>query len=265
MDSADKARTEIMKRAGVSDIRRIRIVEIELSDMDDVASYTTRYDREMGDELKDRPIDIAILNAGIMAPLERELSKQGIELQLATNVLGHFKLLATIFDRIRKAEHGRIVFTASQFHLLSQGKIDFDDLNRDKSYWKWVVYGETKLGVLLIVERLNRLLKQRNINNVLCCAAHPGYAATKIHVHTVTGYFNNYFAQGADKSAKSLVVAALDPNAKGGDYCGPAYFLYGDPAWGSEKLGVVRDEAFQDKFWQVCEDLTKAHLEEAIQ
>jgi len=264
VDKADDARKLIMERANIDDLSRIRIVELELSDMDDVESFLTRYDREMGEELKSRPIDMLILNAGIMAPPNRELSKQGFESQLATNVLGHFKLLYKLFDKVKQAPHGRIVFTGSQIHFVANGKIDFDDLNRDKAYWKWLVYGETKFGFLLVAQRVSRLLKDINVTNVTCVAAHPGYAATKIHVHTVVGYFNNYFAQSADISAKSIVLAATDPNAPPGGYCGPKHFLYGDPAWGAKRSSTMDDVEMQDRFWNVCESLTKVQLESKI-
>ena len=199
-----------------------------------------------------------------MAPHEREVSKQGIESQLAINVLGHFKLVERIIDRIHKAPHGRIVFIASQIHLWSLGHIDFDDLNREKSYWKWIVYAQSKLGVLLVAHRLNRLLVQRGIDNVLVVAAHPGYAATKIHTHAVVGAYNNYFSQSPDRCAKSYVMAAVDPNAERDGYCGPKYFLYGDPAWHSPKLPAADDVEMQDRFWHACEQMSNTKLEEKV-
>jgi len=263
MEKASAARKEIMKRAGVEDVQRLRIVELDLSDLDDVGKFTTRYEREMG-ELSSRPIDMTILNAGIMAPKERQVSKQGFESQLAVNVLGHFRLLAELMGRIKRAEHGRIVFVASQIHLWSLGRIDFDDLNREKSYWKWIAYAESKLGTLLVMERLNRLLVERGIENVLAVAAHPGYAATNIHTHAVVGRFNNLVSQSADKCAKSIVAAAVDPEAQRNGYCGPAYFLYGDPSWGAQRLGAAHNEAMQDRFWAACEDMTHAGLADKI-
>jgi NAD(P)-dependent dehydrogenase (short-subunit alcohol dehydrogenase family) len=263
MNRAEDARRLIMERANLKDLLRIRVVELELSDLDDVANFPTRYDHAMG-ELKDRPIDMLILNAGIMAPLTRTLSKQGFELQLAVNVLGHFKLVSLLIDRVRRAQHGRIVFVGSALHFLSRGKIDFDDLNRDNAYWKWVVYAETKLGTLQLAQRLNRLLEENMITNVLVVSCHPGYAATKIHIHTMAGFFNNLVAQSADRCAKSFVVAAVDPNAKRGDYCGPRFFLYGDPAWGARRLPAVFDQQMQDHFWETVERMTKERLESKI-
>lgn len=192
------------------------------------------------------------------------MSRQGFESQLAINVLGHFKLIAKLINRMRNAQRGRIVFVSSGLHVLSQGKIDFDDLNREKSYWGWFVYGETKFGTLLLRERLNRLLEQRGISNVIVVAAHPGVSDTKIFSHSLARWFTNIAAQAPDKSAKSFVVAAVDPKAQRNGYCGPRYVLYGDPAWGQLELPAVHDKDLQDRFWNVCEEMTKAGLESKI-
>jgi len=202
-----------------------------------------------------------------MALPESELSKQGIEAQMATNVMGHFLLLSLLFDRIQRAPQARVVLVGSQFFRIANGKIDFDDFNRVKTYRPWQVYGETKLGTLLILARLNRLLERKGRTNVMVVSGHPGYSNTGIHRFTFAKYFSPLFAQSASESAKSIVFAATDPGAQRNGYAGPSYLmqLYGPPRWSDKPpCKEMFDEAFQDRFWQKCEELTQAGLEDKL-
>jgi len=271
MDKARKAKTEITYKSELATVdaeNLLRPVRIDLSDLDDVRSFPERLKEEMPDldGVNKRPFDIVVLNAGVMAISERQLSKQGIEMQMASNTIGHFCLLSCLWaDRIKPAVHCRLVFVGSEMHKLANG-INFDDFNRDKSYWKWFVYAETKLGMLLLMFKLNRLLEEKGINNVIAVAGHPGYADTKIHRHTIAKFFNPYFSQSAETSAKPFVMAATDPNAQRNGYCGPAglFELYGEPEWNRALSKDVKDPQLQDRFWEKCEELTHAELSEKL-
>ena len=89
--------------------------------------------------------EIAVLvnNAGVMAtPLRR--TRDGFELQIGTNHLGHFALTGLLLDRISD----RVVTVSSGGHRL--GRIDLDDLNwEQRRYQRWLAYGQAKLANLL--------------------------------------------------------------------------------------------------------------------
>ena len=53
------------------------------------------------------PIDMLILNAGVMALPKRELTEDGFERQLGTNFLGHFALTARLWPLVK--DGGRVV------------------------------------------------------------------------------------------------------------------------------------------------------------
>ena len=63
----------------------------------------------------DTPVDMLILNAGIMA-LQEQRVVNGLEMQLAVNHLGHFLLANRLRDQVAAAKAGRVVVVSSGAH-----------------------------------------------------------------------------------------------------------------------------------------------------
>lgn len=64
VEKGEKAREQVIKRAGV-DGSQIFLVQLDLADLDNIGSFRSRYDPVVGT----KPIDMLILNAGIMGTL----------------------------------------------------------------------------------------------------------------------------------------------------------------------------------------------------
>ena len=92
-------------------------VEVFACDLGDLASVKA-FAKRWGD----RPVDVLMLNAGVMAIPERSLTKDGFERHYAVNHLGHFALTALLWPSVRKAaEKGegggaRVVVVSSDGH-----------------------------------------------------------------------------------------------------------------------------------------------------
>jgi NAD(P)-dependent dehydrogenase (short-subunit alcohol dehydrogenase family) len=166
--------------------------------------------------------DIAVLvnNAGVMATPQRR-TKDGFELQIGTNHLGHFALTGLLLGRIAD----RVVTMSSGAHRM--GRIDLDDLNWDRRrYQRWGAYGQSKLANLLFTYEFQRQLTATGSSRQ-ALAAHPGYAATNLQSHTdsiqdaVMGITNRLFAQSADMGALPALYAATVPSIPGGSFVGP--------------------------------------------
>ncbi|KFK28923.1 hypothetical protein AALP_AA7G065700 [Arabis alpina] len=93
---------------------KVDVMELDLSSMDSVRKFASEYKSAR------LPLNLLINNAGIMG-CPFMLSKDNIELQFATNHLGHFLLTKLLLDtmkntsRERKRE-GRIVNVSSEAH-----------------------------------------------------------------------------------------------------------------------------------------------------
>jgi NAD(P)-dependent dehydrogenase (short-subunit alcohol dehydrogenase family) len=148
-------------------------------------------------------LDLLIANAGIMAVPTRTLSPEGIELQFATNHIGHFLFVNLVLEKLRAAakaskEPGstRVVMLSSNGHRFSpvrfhdynfEGKpIPLEEAPNEKAmvdrgigapvfdeqfYHKFVSYGQSKTANILFTLYLRTKLAHDGIQAI---AVHPG-------------------------------------------------------------------------------------------
>ena len=128
-----------------------------------------------------RPLDLLILNAGIMAaPLAR--SAEGIESQLATNFIGHAALTSRLVPALLAAAAPRVVSLSSSAHQMSP--VVFSDINFDsRAYDPWEAYGQSKTANSLLAVTVWNALGARGVT---AHAVHPGGVFTGLMKH-VTG------------------------------------------------------------------------------
>jgi NAD(P)-dependent dehydrogenase (short-subunit alcohol dehydrogenase family) len=200
----------------------LAVASVDLANLSSVrafaAAFLAAHDR----------LDMLINNAGVMA-IPRRVTADGFEMQLGTNHLGHFALTGLLLPLLLKNPEARIVTVSSGAHVL--GRINFDDLQSERTYSPWRAYGQSKLANLLFAYELQRRLAAAG-SRVLSMAAHPGYAATNLQAvgpqmdgskfrERMMAAANRVFAQEAAMGALPTVFAATSPDVAGGDYIGP--------------------------------------------
>jgi NAD(P)-dependent dehydrogenase (short-subunit alcohol dehydrogenase family) len=243
--------------------RRVPSASAELMrlDLSDLASV-----RAFADQYGARRLDILVNNAGVMA-LPYAQTKDGFELQIGTNHLGHFALTGLLLPRLVATPGARVVTVASIAHRAASG-FAVDDLNwQRRPYNKAQAYACSKLANLLFSLELDRRLHAGN-QTLIAVAAHPGYSATNIGLNTADGernaleklairIGNALFAQSAARGALPSLRAAGDPAVQGGEYYGPRglFQFAGAPV----KVGYhprAGDQVLARKLWQLSEQLT---------
>jgi NAD(P)-dependent dehydrogenase (short-subunit alcohol dehydrogenase family) len=236
----------------------IDVVSLDLADLSDArraaAEVAWTYDR----------IDILINNAGIMLTPE-STTKDGFELQIGTNHLGHFAWTAALWPLL-DASDARVVTVSSVAHTTA-GSIDLDSLTpagSSRPYKSFQSYGESKLANLMFALELDRRAKASG-SGVVSVAAHPGFASTNltktgpsvgglslrsIGMHRIT----QVVAQPASHGAWPLLMAATDPSLSGGEYVGPRGLrgMRGRPTIVG-MTRVARDEELADDLWAASE------------
>jgi NAD(P)-dependent dehydrogenase (short-subunit alcohol dehydrogenase family) len=147
------------------------------------------------------------------------------------------------------------------------GKIDFEDLQRERSYQRWAAYGQSKLANLLFALELDRRLKAVSAD-VLSVAAHPGYSATNLQFAATPSrierlgsvVLNRVYAQSAERGALPTLYAATADIA-GGSFIGPDGFqeMRGEPNV-VRPTRAARDPETARRLWDVSEQLTGVHF-----
>jgi retinol dehydrogenase 12 len=172
-------------------------------------------------------IDVLINNAGAMFA-KREGTFDGLEMTFAVNHMAYFVVTMGLLDRLKATPGARIVSTASDAH--KAGRLDFSDLQAQKSYSGFRVYGTSKLCNILFTRELARRLQGSGVTAV---CLHPGFVATRfgdnndsLLLGTLFGLIKQIAAISPEKGARTIVHLATsrDVEGKGGTYwhkCAP--------------------------------------------
>ncbi len=211
----------------------------------------------------DRPLDVLINNAGVMALPKRELTEDGFERQFGTNHLGHFALTGLLLPRLLETAAPRVVTVSSLAHR--NGKIAFDDLQGEKNYVPWDAYNQSKLANLLFARELDRRAQMAG-GRLRSIPVHPGISRTSIIENgpganglkmIVLKFVGGFIMQDDSMGALPTLYAATAPEAKGGEYIGPDGFkgFKGYPTVEQPRPQAL-DEAVGKRLWAVSEELT---------
>lgn len=208
------------------------------------------------------PVDVLVNNAGVMA-LPRQTTVDGFERQFATNHLGHFALTGLLLAALRA--DARVVAVSSG--VAQVGRIDFDDLQGERRYWRWGAYAQSKLANLLFAFELDRRAAAAG-RALVSAAAHPGFAATNLQAASsrqdqhdwraeAAAFSARLFGQSAAAGALPLLYAASAPDVHGGDYYGPGgpWGMWGPPTIVTPPRHAL-DTEVAARLWTVSERLT---------
>jgi len=230
------------------------VVELDVASLQSILSFSKAF------AATGKPLDILINNAGVMALPTCELTVDGFERQFGTNHLGHFALTGLLIPQLLSAPEPRVVTVSSLAHR--NGKIDFANLQSEKSYVPWDAYNASKLANLLFALELARKAVGGKLVSI---PVHPGVSTTSIFQYS-TGFDPKKLAvkllgpilfQNDENGALPTLYAATSPTAKSGEYIGPSGpgNLKGSPAIEQPKPQAL-DTAVAERLWHLSEQLT---------
>ncbi|MCK4442932.1 MAG: SDR family oxidoreductase, partial [Thermoplasmata archaeon] len=200
-ERGEAAQRDIVNQSGNESVE---LMLADLSSMGDV--------RELAEEFRKKHdrLDVLINNATLW-PTKKMMTKEGLEMQFATNHLSHFLLTNLLLDMIKDSAPARIINVSSGLHR--RAKIDFDNLQAEKSYRHMGVYGRTKLANVYFTKELARRL---NGTDVTVNAFTPGLASTNLgrYMNGFSQWFMRTFSKSAESGAETGVYLATSPEVE---------------------------------------------------
>jgi NAD(P)-dependent dehydrogenase (short-subunit alcohol dehydrogenase family) len=248
-DAGDRTAADITATTGNA---RVHVDRLDLADLASVAAFADGWNG---------PLGVLVNNAGVMALPELQLTADGVELQFATNHLGHFALALGLHDALAAAGDAHIVSLSSRGHLRSA--VDFGDLNfSSRPYDPWLAYGQSKTAnVLFAVEATRRWAG----DGITANAVHPGaILETNLARHMDPETLQARVGSGAfrfktrEQGAATSALVATSPQLEG---VGGRYFEDCDeagvvdaPTTRSDVTGVAAyalDAANAERLWEL--------------
>ncbi|XP_002032781.2 retinol dehydrogenase 12 [Drosophila sechellia] len=209
MNRCEKARQDIIRE---TNNQNIFSRELDLSSMESIRKFAAGFKKEQD------KLHVLINNAGVMH-CPKTLTKDGFEMQLGVNHMGHFLLTHLLLDVLKKTAPSRIVNVSSLAH--THGSINTADLNSEKSYSRIGAYSQSKLANVLFTRELAKRLEGTGVTTN---SLHPGAVDTELQRNWK--FLENPFAQLLVKpllwvlfktprnGAQTTLYAALDPALK---------------------------------------------------
>lgn len=243
---------------------RPQVVRLDLADQGTVTSFVSAWSG---------PLHLLVNNSGVVTGgLER--TREGWELQFATNHLGHLALAIGLHRALAlgasERNGARIVAVSSTAHMRSG--IDFDDLHFERrSYDPQIAYAQSKTAnSLFAVEATRRWASDGIVAN----AVNPGGVATGLQRNFTAQQKQSLDAAEAagvftyktvQQGAATTMVAAVAPQFahSGGHYLDDsqeAYTVPNDADLAQHPHGVKQwalDPAVAERLWVVSTDLLR--------
>lgn len=230
----------------------VGILPLDLGSLESIAQAAARVDERL---------DGVIGNAGVKAADPDARTRDGLDLMVGTNALGHFALVAQLAPML--APDARVVAVGSIAHRFAD--IDPMTLSQPWTGASLRQYGRSKAALMALAFELARRWRGSG-RSALC--AHPGYAVDPLTpardglapvppaVRALASP-TRVLVQGKDAGAAPIVHAATAADATGGDYWGPGGLLEFRGAPKRVAAGEqVRSAEIGAELWSVAEELT---------
>lgn len=261
----EEAKNEIIEKTGNTNIFNR---ELDLASMESIRNFATKYEpssilRQCRSDLitnsfgfrfiqEEKRLDILINNAGVMA-IPKCLTKDGFEMQIGVNHMGHFLLTNLLLDMLKASSPSRIINLSSIAH--QWGSMNKDDLNSEKSYSKYKAYFQSKLANILFTKALAKRLEG---TAVTVNAVHPGVVKTELGRYLVQSYiqkvinpFVYFFFKTPTSGAQTTLAVALDPELEKvtGKYFSDCKI--------KKEVAAGRDDDLAEWLWKTSDEWTK--------
>jgi NAD(P)-dependent dehydrogenase (short-subunit alcohol dehydrogenase family) len=240
MDAGERVAADITATTG----NAVRLAPLDLADRASVAAFVRAWEG---------PLHVLVNNAGVMAIPELQRTPEGLELQFATNHLGHFALALGLHDALAAAGAARIVAVSSSAHLA--WPVVFEDIQFERRpYDGRAAYGQSKsANVLFAVAGASRWAADGITANALT----PGAIPTNLQRYTGAMQTPPDRRKTPEEGAATSTLLAVSPLVEGigGRYFEDCNEARPVPTGSDFRLGGVAEHALDPvlagRLWDV--------------
>jgi NAD(P)-dependent dehydrogenase (short-subunit alcohol dehydrogenase family) len=199
----------------------IEVMALDLADLSSVRAFAAAF------LAKHTALHGLVNNAGVMNTPQGK-TKDGFEMQLGTNHLGHYLLTELLLDVLKASAPARIVVLSSCYHDVAMGKeghIDFDDLQFERRpYDGWTSYAQSKLANVLHAKQLSVRLEG---TGVVAASVHPGWVRTNLIKNSMPPFVQDFLLRPVLSlmgmiepwaGAQTTLFALLSPTTEAGAF-----------------------------------------------
>ena len=202
---------------------------------------------------KNISLDILLNNAGLIN-FKRKETIDGFEETFAINHLAYFSLTNLLLDKIKESNSARIVNVSSAAHQFVK-RMNFDDIQSEKSYRPFKVYGYTKLANILFTKKLSSILENTKVT-VNC--VHPGVVGTSFgqnnsnNLNKVLSFIARPFMITSEKGAETSIYLCSSPDVSNisGQY------FYNCKVTKTSKWAQSKEDA--DRLWELSKEMVRS-------
>lgn len=234
------------------------VMPLDLGDLATVRQFATAF------KAKYTQLHVLMNNAGVMA-IPYATTKDGFEMQIGVNYLGHFVLTGLLLDVIKATPNSRVVTLSSSAEVLGNIKNLLADFDQKKNYARWIAYGHSKLAQLMFAYELNRRFVQHGYS-ARAVGVNPGNARTNLRAHGMADKDNlaqrlsfNFFelmSQSQEMGVLPPLYAATSPEVQGGDFVTTRWLnFWGYPAR-KKSSKQAYDTTLARQLWDKSEAVT---------
>jgi len=190
----------------------------------------------------------------------------GFESQFGVNHLAHFLLVTSLIPELKAGQPSRVVVVSSMAN--KRGDINWNDINWEKDYNKWLAYSQSKTANILFAREFDKLYGGEGIH---AYSLHPGVILTNLGRYIpeeekrAMGWLDNNpvllarmktIEQGASTTVYTAVAPELDNH--GGEYledCAISQGVNPDPQtfWGMGEHSINMEAA--ERLWKLSEQM----------
>lgn len=181
-EKANKAKEDIVRKSGNE---QVFVHVCDMSDMESIRRFCRKFQTEV------ESLDVVVHNAAIMG--DKKITKQGVEVHFATNVLGPYLFTELLLPMMRRGKRGendfkpRVILMSSGGMLTCKMSLDFEAKAVEK-FDGTMAYAQNKRAQIYLVEEWT---KKYN-NEVFFFSTHPGWVDTDALRTAMPGFYDHH-------------------------------------------------------------------------